>query len=1083
MPSPKQQQQLQLDSKWGRNDLTPHLRKPTSDFFPGHVDVWEQFGGDEHHLQHNQAPKQRKASVAWSEDFASGLGTDYDNFSVPPFSSPKPGYDNLPDTIPLNDTLQGYVGQLPTVDFSETASVFTARRSSPAGEDGEGDEEFLIEDNIGNLATLAEGLVDPYSLPKDPKQPTADPESTTIDPKCSHKQGSHQEEFEHLLSDAAWEEIPALKIVKSSKADDSNFDTVELGQSESRAQALEDRISCSGEGDRANNPGQSKAVVQVDGKEKHHRQLRSSGLEVADSSVQNSEPRRASPEAAQLPQKHCSQDIKMKTTPEQIDSPPEMKSGNLSSIKRKQRPKPPLQFNNASQVTAGQPQAKPSKPPVKDVSRHRASKLRHRADSPVAGQGTNPADSKPLKKPRAKEAKSSTTTSRRKGPKMVGKSASVKETVKVKDTLVLKADSEASKESSHVPELPPTLLPEPQHNDMLPPSIDTPQTNVRTRGQAAAEATRTQHDAAAEQAVAVTVDTTHTTAGGKRSAEAIESPPETLSSPMIEDTYADNQILSDPASPTDSPAVPNPIEVPSVPAVVVAEKTKTETAQDDGPNPTEITTAKQLPAEKDGKSVFEDVIAIESDTASDSVVSHDDDQSLSLETKNAKPQASCQEIKLHDEHHDGDNSVREVRHDAETGSFLCEDSTTLVQTRITPDNPRPQRRKVYHQSTGDQTAKAGLNTKQHVESTGITFPTLRKRINEQQMVTTKDISKQLLAPDPGAKAVKSPNNFREFASARVRQGNVDAEKPFVKPKNMLPLVQHEETAQKNLRPLRNKIFEESSLRQVRQLPRLKSRSVSINEDGSPRPLLQPGDIRVAQVDYDHGRGEDDMGTDSLPTRRRSSKRLLFHKSTKSGQAPVGLVGKSKPAVVGIVGDESSGSHLARGLKRKGPCTDDARPLKKTLQQNLEGVYLRKPRSTTSADGGECTDEEQTLVNTPGTEIAHQLHSVVKLLTTRLDSAAKAVDEVIDAYDKGTLNCLDRIDQRITKEFEALGHEWESDARTFSRVAKDRKATVVSGNQSRRDTAGFFKSVSGDRQQLYAQATQTLRSFQRQILEG
>ncbi|KAI6785462.1 uncharacterized protein J7T54_007104 [Emericellopsis cladophorae] len=921
MLSPKQQQ-LPLDSKRGRNDLTPHLGKSTPKFIPSHVDVWEQFGGDKHHLQHNQAPKQRKASVAWSEDFASGLGTDYDNFSVPPSSSPKPGYDNLPDTIPLNDTVQGYIGQLPAVDFSETASVFTARRSSPAVEDGGGDEEFLIEDTIGNLAILAEGLVDPYHLPRDPEQATVDRESTNVDLKCSHKQGSHQEEFEELLSDAAWEEIPVLKIDKSSKADDSNSEIVDFGQIK-RQQALEDRISCSGEGDRANNPRQSNAVLQFNGKDKQH-------------------------QATQSPQQQCPQDTKVETTPEQIESLPEMKTGDPSSTKRKQRPKPPLQFNSASQVAAGQPQAELAKPPVQNVSRHRASEFQQQVDSPVDGQGSNPADSKSLKKPGTKQAKSSATTSRRKGPKLVGKSSSVKNSVKVKDAPILKADSEASEQSSHVPELPPTSLPEPQHNDMPPPSINPPRTNVRTRGQAAAEATRNQHEAVSEEAVPVTADTAQATTSDMRSAKAIGSPPEMLSSPVIEDTYADNQILSDSSSPSDAPAIPNPIEVPSVLAVVVTEKiSKAETAHNDGPESTEMTTADRPPLEKDGKAVFDDVIAIESDASFDSAISSDDDQSPSMEAESDKQQAAFQAVKLHDEYHDGDNRVREARHDAETGSSLRDGSTTLVQTRITSDNLRPQERKVYHQSTDDQTVKAGPGIKQHVESTGLTFPTRRKRVNESPMTTTKDTSEQPLTQDPG---VKNPVNFREFASGRERQGIVGAEKPFMKPRNTLPLVQREQAAKKNLRQLRNKHFEERSQRQIRQLPRLKN-------------------------------------------------------------------------------------------------------------------------------------EEQTLVNTPGVEIAHQLHGVVKLFTTRLDSATKAVDEVVDAYEKGTSNCLDRIDQRITKEFEALGDEWTSDARNFSRVAEDNKATLVSGNQSRRDIAGFFKSVSGDRQQLYVKAAQSLRSFERQILEG
>lgn len=105
------------------------------------------------------------------------------------------------------------------------------------------------------------------------------------------------------------------------------------------------------------------------------------------------------------------------------------------------------------------------------------------------------------------------------------------------------------------------------------------------------------------------------------------------------------------------------------------------------------------------------------------------------------------------------------------------------------------------------------------------------------------------------------------------------------------------------------------------------------------------------------------------------------------------------------------------------------------------------------------------------------------MTEHLGRANRTVDGVLEAYNVGTLGCVERIERRVNREQKALKKRYDDDSKQFVQEVDTSKKAIQKGNSKREKTLSRQEEEAAERQVLYKRASNSVQAFQNTALGG
>ncbi|CAM1511796.1 Fc.00g093090.m01.CDS01 [Cosmosporella sp. VM-42] len=119
----------------------------------------------------------------------------------------------------------------------------------------------------------------------------------------------------------------------------------------------------------------------------------------------------------------------------------------------------------------------------------------------------------------------------------------------------------------------------------------------------------------------------------------------------------------------------------------------------------------------------------------------------------------------------------------------------------------------------------------------------------------------------------------------------------------------------------------------------------------------------------------------------------------------------------------------------------------------------------------------------GNDMAVQLHGVVNMMMSHLQTKEKTVYQTAEAYRKKGLDCVTKIENKYNQERKVLAETSRKDSDQFVRGLQKARAAIGDNEQKRQVIANHVVESLAARRLLYQRATTSLRSLHRRLLEG
>ena len=106
-----------------------------------------------------------------------------------------------------------------------------------------------------------------------------------------------------------------------------------------------------------------------------------------------------------------------------------------------------------------------------------------------------------------------------------------------------------------------------------------------------------------------------------------------------------------------------------------------------------------------------------------------------------------------------------------------------------------------------------------------------------------------------------------------------------------------------------------------------------------------------------------------------------------------------------------------------------------------------------------------------------------MVVKRLDAAEVSVKDSVEAYSAGTAQGITKIQRRFTVESKQLANQWNADVAKFGKHVEKAKATIRDHRRHGKSAIPILEKELGERRSIYDQASNSIRSFQRNVMNG
>ncbi|RBR21369.1 uncharacterized protein FIESC28_04906 [Fusarium coffeatum] len=126
--------------------------------------------------------------------------------------------------------------------------------------------------------------------------------------------------------------------------------------------------------------------------------------------------------------------------------------------------------------------------------------------------------------------------------------------------------------------------------------------------------------------------------------------------------------------------------------------------------------------------------------------------------------------------------------------------------------------------------------------------------------------------------------------------------------------------------------------------------------------------------------------------------------------------------------------------------------------------------------------EPTLPKDPIEEVAEELHGHVKAMLHRLQSSEHIIYRAADAYQKNSIDGVEKIGRRYEQEKRILSKTWKRDGDRFIRGARAARAALDKQRELREEVTRQMQEAVATRQHLYQKAITSLHALQGQLTQ-